>query len=739
MRDDPAPINPELDAAVEKTSGIKPAYAQEDTTPIYQIYKDSKIPVSKQLGPLWKSRIDQGVSARDDVELCWSEAIRYYNNDQMLHRNDGGTNGNSSGNRRYQRTVNDQWTETENVVFSNATTMLPMLYAKNPTVECTPTNTANTDYVDCCEKLINAILNMKTAPGVNLKSKARRGVLWSLLTNAAYIKIDFINKQDSSEQASKELADLSIQYANAKTKKEIKEIEGKLTALEEKVSFLSPSGPKVYIVSPFRLIIDPTSIEPDHSDANWMAEFCYLQTDYLNAIYGKDEDGKIVSVYEPTHVLNASKSVGDIQDEINNFTLFSKDKDEQAKNYGYNSDRAFKSACHTKCYWIWDKTTRRVFLYAENKWTWPLWVWDDPLRLLEFFPYSHLWFHETLEGSQPKGEVTYYLDQQDAINDINSEGARIRRWAKNNIFFDRNKITQDDAEKVLKGPDGTARGIDLPEGMKMSDVILSITPPSLNHPELLDPTNKFASINRITGISDAQKGAQFKTNTTNDAIDFYQKNVDIRVDEKIDAIEDWIGMIAWQILQTLAVNYTTEDVSAIIGPEHAKNWKQVTDLNEFRTTLNFRIVGGSTDKPTSKYKKDTALKMGQVLGQFANAIPAVGMVILKVFERAFVDDINLTEDDWKMLNQSMQDQANKAGGGPGEAGGAPPSEGEAAPPMDPEKVKELIASLPPEMQKKLQDLVHSGVAPSEALQQIVQEMHKQPPAAGQVPPANQTH
>lgn len=727
--------NPALDNALEKTAGIKKADPVKDTGPLYRIYADAKIPVSKKLGVLWQSRIGQGTSARDDIELCWSEAIRYYSNDQMMHRGEIGT-GNQAGNRRYQRTINDQWSETENIVFSNATTMLPMLYAKNPTVEMTPTNTVNEAYVNCCEKLINALLNMRTAPGLNLKSKGRRGVLWTLLTNNGYAKIDFIKKQDSSEAAQQELIKLSEAYADAKTQKDIKKIEGQLAALEDRVSFLSPSGPKVSLVSPFRLVIDPTSKEPDHSDCNWIAECDYMQTDYLNAVYGEEKDGQTVSVYEPTHILKGGTNSGDVQDEINNFALFSKDADANAKNFGYQSDKAYRAAQHTKCWWIWDKTTRRVFLYAENKWEWPLWVWDDPLKLVEFFPYPHLWFHETPEGSQPKGEVTYYLDQQDAINDINSETARVRRWVKNNIFFDKNRIAQNDAEEVLKGPDGTARGIDVPEGGKIADVIFSVAPPSMAHPELFDTAAKFAAVNRITGISDAQKGAQFKTNTTNDAIDFYQKNVDIRVDEKIDAIEDWIGMISWQVLQVVAQHWTNEDVAAIIGQDLAKDWKQLTDPTELRTTLNMRVIGGSTDKPTSKMKKKSALEMGQVLGQFGNGIPAVAIVALKVIERAFTDEVVITEDDWKMIFQSMQDTAQKAGGGPG---GEQAQGEQSSPPVDPEQIKQLIASLPPELQAKLQDLVKSGVSPTEALQQVTQEMHKQPPADGQVPPSNQTH
>jgi hypothetical protein len=715
-------INPELEAAVERTSGLKTVEAPvEEAGPMYRVFKDAKIPVSKQLGKLWKSRIDQAVASRGDIETCWSEAIRYYENDQQEHRN--GSQG-RSGNRRFQRTLTDKWSETENVVFSNACTMLPMLYAKNPQVEITAVNTAlNEEFATCCEKLVNTLISMKTAPGLNFKNKGRRGVLWALLTNNAYSKVDFVNKEASSEECIRELEQLSEDYAKAKTKKEIKEIEGKLMALEEKVSILNPSGPKVTLTNPFRLLWDPQAIEPDHSDAMWSAEYDFLPTDYINAVYGKksEDSNKIVSVYEPTHVLNSSASAEGIEDDVNNFTLFAKDKDSHAKSYGYDSEETYKKACYTKVWWIWDKTTRRLFLYADNKWEWPLWVWDDPLKLIEFFPYDHLWFHETVEGSQPKGEVTYYLDQQDAINDINSQIAIARNWARMNVFFDTNTLNQQAAEEVLKGPDGTARGIDVPEGKSLKDCIQSMVPPALSHPELFSTETKFASINRITGISEAQRGAQFKTNTTNEAIDFYQKNVDIRVDEKIDAIEDWIGIIAWKILQLCARNWKVEDVAAIIGEEAARPWAQLTDPNDLRTKLLVRVVGGSTDKPTSKNKKRAALEIGQVLGQFANAIPAAGLVTLKVFERAFADDIVITQEDWGVIHQSMEAATQKAGAGPGGAEAAPAEAGqEEITPEQEEQVRNMIAALPPEAKAQMQQLVQQGVPPSEALAQVSQ-------------------
>ena len=162
-----------------------------------------------------------------------------------------------------------------------------------------------------------------------------------------------------------------------------------------------------------------------------------------------------------------------------------------------------------------------------------MWVWDDPLNLLEFYPYDQLHFHESFEGSQSKGEVTYYLDQQDTINDNLSTINIARRWIKFNVVYNKNAVHQDTVESLLRGDTETAVGIDVPEGMKLDDLIKSFAPPAMQYPELLDSKSSFEAINRIAGINEAQRGGQFKTNTTNQAIDFYKTNVDIRVDERI--------------------------------------------------------------------------------------------------------------------------------------------------------------------------------------------------------------
>jgi hypothetical protein len=372
-------------------------------------------------------------------------------------------------------------------------------------------------------------------------------------------------------------------------------------------------------------------------------------------------------------------------------------------------------------------------MFADNNWKWPIWVWDDPLKLPRFFPYFRLWFHEAANANAPKGEVTYYLDQQDAINDINSEVRRGRQWAKRNVFYNKNSISQTDVEQVLKGDDGTARGIDIPEGSKIEEHIYSFVPPGLKMPEFFSTDSKFAAINRITGINDAMRGAQFRTNTTNQAIETYQQNVDIRVDERTDLIEDFIGDIAQNIAMICMMNWEVEDITPVVGPELAEHWQKITDPREFEKNYVVRVEGGSTAKPNSREKKKQALEMGQVLGQFANAAPATIVVMLKMFERAF-DEFVIEDQEWEMIIQTMMQSLMKAGGGPQDQGQEQTDQGEQEPASGTpvtdqglmQQVKARIAALPPAAQQKLQELVQSGASPADALKQIENELGQKP-------------
>lgn len=656
------------------------------TGPVYKVMSDAKIPVSKQHGKMWKSRRDASKQCREMYEEAWNEAIRYYKGDQMSHRDSAAED--RSGNYSVRRKMNDKWSETENVVFANTTTMLPTLYAKNPQAEFTAPSDVNKPIASFLERLMNKLVGMKYAPGVNLKPKARKAVLNALLTNAGWMKIGWNFKEDSNEAVMAEIMQLAERLQKAKDEKEIREIEGALQALERHMDVVAPAGAYTKFVSPFRIYLDPDTTEPDLSDCKYLFEYDFLPTDYINARYAqKDKNDNWVSQYQPTHVLKTSSSQNAVEDEVANFSLFSKDHD--YKEYGYEDRDAFEKAQCTMVWYCWDRTTRRMYMFAENDWTWPIWVWDDPYGLLEFFPYYRLSFYDDPENVWSKGEVTYYLDQQDAINEINDEEARTRLWLKRNIMYDKDSIASEDVEQWLNGPDGTARGIRVPDGKSIQEVIFALSPPGMQQfPEIFNVDRKLAAIDRISSVTDTLRGVQFKTNTTNKAIDTYNSSTQLRVDEKVDLIEDWLGSIIFGLTQLVARFMDPQEAAQLIGVDPALA-VQIGNIEpeRFRTEFAFRVIGGSTAKPTSKAKKDEAIEVSQVLGQFAQASPVVVEIMLKVLQEAF-DEIVIREEDWQRIRDSIaMSQANQGGTG---AAGQPEQAGQ------PDPVKQMLAQVMPQ-------------------------------------------
>jgi len=707
----PDEVNDAIDESLGTDAPVKRG-RRTKRQPSYKVVGASKIPVSKANGKVWKSRVAVGIRATEEVRGSWEQALAYYNNDQLSHRvstGGGKRAGNTVGNQR----LNNNITETENVVFANVTTMVPALYARNPEAEFTSHVEDKKELATTIERLVNVLGGRKAAPGINLKPKAKRCVVTTLLTNRSWIKIGWTPRQESSEQALIDLEKLSKKLEKAKTSK-----------------ILQPAGPYAKVKTPFEIIVDPNAKEIDLTDAKWLIEEDMMPTEFILAKYAKKTKGsnEYKSIYQPTHVMKASLEGDESADNADTMSLFSDDTNATAKTFGFSDEESFEKAKMTKVYYVWDKVTRRVLLYNSKDWTWPIWVWDDPTQLDTFFPYYPLTFFESPMGPNTKGEVSYYLDQQDGINEISDEKRRARRWARRNIFFNSNVLSQDDATAILNGDDGTARGIDMPMESKLMDAIGSIPPPSIQFEKLFDKADLYEAIDRISSVGTVMRGEQFKTNTNKAAVQANAQAANMRVDEKSDQIEDWIGQIYWGIAQLCLMNMEEETVHNLIGPENV--WENMSP--EEITQLSNTVVGGSTQKPTSAAKKEEALEFGQVLGQFVNVAPGpVTIKMLEVMEKAF-DEVTMKEEDWADLREAIagKEQAEAQGGQQAPQQPPPPEQpNQAAQPeianASPEQIQQLLDQLPPEVKQNVEAAIESGVPPAQALTSAIKLVQDQ--------------
>ena len=715
--------------------------------PVYKVYENTKIAVSKQSGAMWRLRYNEVYQQlKNDSTLDkWEEVVQYYKvNHGARQFKKGRLSRLANGNEE----AKDIFT-SENIVFSQTSALVPAIYAKNPDMNITSTQEDSSKELRArlFEKVIDTQFSKKHAPGLNLKAKMRRLVVTTSLTNIGYLELSYTKKEDSSEQAATNLQQIADQLEKAEAPKDIQELEGQLQALEERVNVLSASGPKCRFIPPSMVLVDPTSQENDLSDANWIMVGEFMRTDYLRAVYGKkNEDGTYMSIYKPTHVLQGGATEGN-DNTIEDMTSMQQIVSNEPMAYGYTDQIQFAHNSRTLVWHVWDKITRRVYMFNHDDWEWPIWVWEDPYKLSRFFPIFALSFYIDPEERYASSEVMYYLDQQDEVNSVNNERARMRYWAANKVFVDSaSGINPKQIDQFLHSEtDNAVMGIDL-GGRKLSDVISAFPLPSMAMEQLFNTAPLLEMVNRLSCVGPVMRNIEFKTNTTNKAIASYESSNQMRLDEKIDAIEDLLSELGTALLEMDIQFLDTADVEKMLGSSFVQKmggWQNMS-VEEFNTEYNFNIVGGSTLKPTAKVKKDQAIQLGQILGQFANASPMVVVVMLKMMQRAFGDDLVITDEEWNALTSASEQAAQQQAQGGQPQQGGPQQGGQQQPPQQGGGQQEQIAqammiagkvidSLPPQVKQQILQMMSQGMPAQQVIQQLIQSQGQQ----GQQQPSQQ--
>jgi len=718
-------MSKELDNFIEETdepslmlSEDEKEETVEDTSPQYRMIAEERIPISKSHGKIWKSRLDAGVARlkQSDEVVRWDEAIRYYRNDH------GGRKTDTGGDVEQAVRATTRGLETENIVFANVSAIVPTIYAKNPTAEITSEDPTRQPWCDAAERLVNVLAAKRTSPGLNLKPTVRRCIVMGTLTNYAIAEVGYTHKELSNENTLREIAALGEKLKNAKEPAEIREAEGELQAAEFKLDFLEPPGPYVKPRRPHDVIVDPDA--STFYEARWMMVCEYVSTEMIKAIYGrKNEKDEWESIYKPTHLLrSANKDLG-LEDDTLSFTSLL-EGDKNYKDYGFGDEVSYNKAMRTKVWYVWDKSTRRVYMYADNDWSWPLWVWEDPLRLPNFFPFHVMEFYTDPSELYARGETTYYLDQQDGINQINNEVAKARAFITGKVVYNKNIIKDERVvEEFLHGTrNKRILGIDVPPDTDIKKIFDVLTPPSASALQtiIFDKQRLVEAVDRVSSVTNVMRGVEYKTNTTNRAIESYESNTQSRLDEKIDMVEEWLGAIFDDVVYLCVANMDDTTVQKLIGKEKADDWiKGKPAPEDYAHYASLRIIGGSMRKPSTANKQQQALQLAQTLGQFAQAAPIAFYVSLKVLQSAF-DDNTIRKEDWTIIMDFVKKALEKQGQEVQTPGG-----GESVPGEDRlVQVEQIINNMPPELKAELGKMIAQGVPVKDAIGQVTQIMQQ---------------
>ena len=739
MNDDDLPIDDSFDVN-DIIDGKKPdTKKDEKEVPMYQVYPDSKIPVSKAYGSLWRTMIDSSLKANEFIYEAWEQCFSYYNNHQVKVQ----------GSAKGTFTRGDV---TENIVYSNVNVMLPAVYGRDPDIAVNTTDKEDEPFAEAAKALLNALLKGKNL--LNCKPKVKKAVGVALMTNYGVLKLDYVLKADSSDSAMDSLREVTIEIEKAKNAKDLESAYGKLAAIESVVNVFESGGPKLKNVMAKNLVIDPVSEMPDGTDAGWMAERCFIPTNFLKHKFTRsDPEDKTCYYYifKPSHKAVFTSGSGNTKDDAYGLVLETLGAQ---TSFQENEDvQGYRSLYYTECWMVWDKATRRTALFAADDWTYPLWVWDNYTKTTRFFPYFILGFGLSTGQTTTVGEVSYYLDQQDEINQINRQVSRIRNSVFNFFFYNSHKISQADAELLMQAvkrgftDEQSVIGVKVPEGSKISDVFEALVPPSLNYEALFNKEPTINSINRISNTSDAIRGVQFKTNTNEASVQSYQDAARMSVGAKIEVVEDVLSDLCKSLLEQCVQNMSKAEVEGLIGKKLAEGWDNMS-LETYNARFALDLVPGTSEKPNSVFKKKEAIQVAQAIGQFASAAPMTSMkVALRVLEQAFTEVV-IKPEDWDLMEKEMEMnmmRGNSTGAAappqPGQNEPPPPQPGGGAPGAGPPGASPApgggippeLANLPPEVKAKVEQM-HSAGAPPEAIAQFLKQAVAQSGGGGNMPP-----
>lgn len=620
----------------------------DNTLSNFRLLPENAIPIPPTIGERFSQLFDDGVRMLEARHREWKTNIEMFLNED----------------------AKDSRTPIENLVRTTIESLVDFTYMRNPHAEISSLVSEDKGMAKILQKVLTALMNKRTLPGINLRPKVLKQIIFAHLTNFGILELTWQDEKGSLEQ---------VLEVNKRVKERIKQEQDpeKASPLYELLDILQREldvrrhvGIGVRVRSPFSLLIDPNCQELDLSDCKWVMDRDIMKIDHIKAEYTifDEEQERYFFKYNNAIELDLSASPAHTKEatETSIIDAIMPDVDsEQAK---------LRAKDTVPVVWVYDKTTRLKYLYIEGRWDVPLWVFPDEMELSRFFPFFILAFSAPLNSVVQAGEVSHYIGFQDEINRINAQISKVRIRSFNKYLYNSTVVDKEQAEKIFNFIDTEdakveAIGVKIrDQDRNLSDVLEPLKLPSTQFKEIFDKTDLKEALNRTTRTSDAMRGAQFRTNTTNQAIDAYNETATSRLEGLTDKIELAVESLLWSMCELIVSKMTSSQINQILTVEDATAFKPLS-VAEFNRHHNLVIAAGSIEKPTSSSKKQEAVQIIQMLGQFGTAAPRtvlslVARLLRSAFSRALVTDDDLQKLEEEGIAAMQKGVSTQQGGQP---------------------------------------------------------------------------
>lgn len=595
---------------------------------------ENAIPIAPNTGERFRIKFEEGLLALKEKHEEWLKNIELYTNKAGIVNN----------------------VAVENLVRITIETLVDFSYMKNPSAEFSAYDAKDKDFADLVQKIVMALINKKYSPGINLQPKIIKQMIFAHLTNFGVLELTYQGNFGSYEEVFDLNEKVKSKISTEEDPERLEALYGHLSVLQDELENRNHMGIGVRYRSPFSLIVDAKTENLDLSDADVVMVRDALDINHIRAEYGYFDEEENCYYYRydankklPLEAGEVKETRTDTEKRILSQILSAVDS-EQAQLRIKNT---------VNVVWVYDKITKQKYLYLEDSWETPLWVYADEMELSRFFPFFILAFSTPIASVVQSGEVAHYAAFQEEINTIGAQLSKVRRTGFNRLLYNSAMFDKQEVEKLmsfLNDPSikTKALGVKIKDvNIPLSEILEPVKLPTTQFKELFDTSTLREALAKTTRVSEAAKGAEYKTNTTNQAIASYNETTNNRLEGLTAKIEAVVEDLLWAIAEISVSKMTELQVQELLSEEDAKAFTSIS-VKDFNIRHQIVLAAGSTEKPTSLSKKQEAIQVIQMLGQFGTAAPRTVMSLVTRLLRSAFSKTLVTDKDIALMEQEGQ-------------------------------------------------------------------------------------
>ena len=496
-----------------------------------------------------------------------------------------------------------------NIIHATLQGLLPYIYAKNPEIKIKPNkyvDAGSSDYrvsnifADTLQIILNEELER-----ADLKKVAKQVLRSCMTSKIGIVKVtyqrdyytdplvsrEFNDAQDSLARIQSDVRALTEDGSYYGDKDElIEEVKNTIAGLQAQVEVMQREGLNLGFVRPedFRMDTSLDTLQEYHS-AKWIANVTWMTPeDVSDRFQISKERVKEFTIYKRTDagILNR----------------LTRDEGMQIQ-----STEDVNLAIGVWEYW--DRVTQSVYTWADGGKKWLREPYHPTRMGDKFFPYFLLGLN-WIDGQEwPVSETELLMNLQDEYNTIRSQMSKHRELSAPFFVADASRVNYEDIEVFSNAQIGEIALINA-SGQDVKTVFQPATSPPMN-PIMYDTAPLRTDMEWISGLGDAQRGGIMRAKTATEA-NIQQEGLATRIQEKIDATEDWLKELAWFSSEILLQEVTPDRAVAIAGPNAF--WP-ILNKQQLYDSIYVDIAAGSTGLPDTNEERMRWIELMPIIMQ----------------------------------------------------------------------------------------------------------------------------